>query len=98
MRELQRNREFERNDTEQPNSESGKGISGGNRKGRWKLDEELIVKERGGENRVVETIREKRRGEERKVLKIYGGQESKGAIMKLEREWNGMEGEDSLSF
>ena len=34
------------------------------------------------ENRVVETIREKRRGEERKVLKIYGGQESRVAIMK----------------
>ena len=62
MRELQRNREFERNDTEQPNSESGRG----HRKGRGKLDEELIEKERGWENRVVETIREKRRAEERR--------------------------------
>ena len=63
MRELQRNREFERNDTEQPNSESGKGISRGNRRSRGNLDEELIVKERGEENRVVERTRVKRRGE-----------------------------------
>ena len=66
MRELQRNREFERNETEQPDSESGRGISRGNRKGRGNLNGELIEKERGGENRVVERIREKRRVEERR--------------------------------